>query len=757
MMKLNHQATIDMDSTSAIPKYISHIKERETKEGYVFQSNDEHCMDVAKLAEQFASEFGMGNWGYILGLLHDKGKEKKEFQEYIQDVNGIPGHKHWTQMGKAHSYVGAILAKQLFPSVYPMLSYPIMGHHSELDDYYNFQKKMSGVIPDEVTHCNITTSLSIPGSLRGLSAFDYGTVIRMLFSCLKDADNLCTEKFMRPEKYILRGNKMSIPEMLDKLERHLQTLNEKSVVSDVNTIRKRVQDICRLESNGKKGFYGLTVPTGGGKTLSSILWALLHAKRNHQKRIIIAIPYTSIIVQTASILKEIFGEENVLEHHCNFNVEDATDDEEEREKIALATENWDYPIIVTTNVRLFESMFSNKRSDCRKLHNIANSVIILDEVQALPIGFLQPIISTLKLYKQVFGVSVLFTTASQPILCGQHVSWGLSKLNGIDEKDWHEIIPADEKLHDKLRRVEIHADKEVSTYDDIANRMAEHSRVLCIVNSRKDAQEIFKKLPKEGLRIHLSRLMYPEHVSSKIEEIKKALKSDCPIIRVVSTQLVEAGVDIDFPVVFRQEAGLDSILQAAGRCNREGKIEIGNTYVFKLHEQSSKGSLGKAIAAYHQFKIEWKHYDWLSPVAMNRYFRNLYATATFDKNKIEKDCKNSPNAGCLTFDFETIHKKFKMIADDGIGVVVLNSDNKDLIQEVKTIGVIDYRTIKHLGKYTVNIRERDFEQLKKDHSIEEIVKMSGIYCTQKENQYDPDIGLLFKNLYLEETYIIDNN
>ena len=337
------------------------------------------------------------------------------------------------------------------------------------------------------------------------------------------------------------------------------------------------------------------------------------------------------------------------------------------------------------------------------------------------------------------------------------MSWGLSQLNGIDEKDWHEIIPTDEKLYDKLRRVEIHADKEVSTYDEIANRMAKHNRVLCIVNSRKDAQEIFKKLPKEGLRVHLSRLMYPEHVSSKIEEIKEALKSDCPIIRVVSTQLVEAGVDIDFPVVFRQEAGLDSILQAAGRCNREGRRKMGYTYVFKLPNQTRKGALAKAVGAYRKFLLESNHYDWLSPVAMNTYFRNLYATAIFDENNIEKNCKYSPNAGCLTCDFETIHKKFKMIADDGIGVVVLNSENKDLIQEVKTIGVIDYRTIKHLGKYTVNIRERDFEQLKKDHSIEEIVKMSGIYCTQKENQYDPDIGLLFKNLYLEETYIIDNN
>ena len=750
----NNQIRIDIKHNSSTPNYVSHIRKSDTGDEYVFQSNEEHCMDVAKLAEQFASEFGMGEWGYVLGVLHDKGKEKHQFQEYIRDVNGIPGHKHWTQKGKAHSYVGAILAKQLFPYVYPMLSYPIMGHHTELDDYGDFQKKMSRVIPNEVTPCDLNTQLSIPSSLRELSAFDYATVIRMLFSCLKDADNLCTEKFMNPDKHQLRGKHISIIEMLDKLERYLQKLQEKSVVSEVNRIRKRVQDICRQEAEGDKGFYGLTVPTGGGKTLSSILWALLHAKRNHQKRIIIAIPYTSIIVQTASILKEIFGEENVLEHHCNFNVEDATDDKEEREKIALATENWDYPIIVTTNVRLFESMFSNKRSDCRKLHNIANSVIILDEVQALPIGFLQPIISTLKLYRQTFGVSVLFTTASQPILCGQHVSWGLSKLNGIDEKDWHEIIPADEKLYDKLRRVEIHVDKDVSTYDDIASRMLEHNRVLCIVNSRKDAQEIFKRLPKEELTIHLSRLMYPEHVSSSIERIKDALRTDCPIIRVVSTQLVEAGVDIDFPVVFRQEAGLDSILQAAGRCNREGHREIGHTYVFKLPNQTRKGILAKAIGAYHQFQLDTNHYDWLSIEAMNTYFRYLYQSAKFDEKEIFKKCKYSRNEACLTCDFESIHHDFKMIADDGVGIVVLTHDNEALIQEIKESGIIDYQSIKNLSKFTVNIRKKDFDQLLKEHCIKEIVDMSGVYYTPNEKQYDPDIGLLYNNIYLEETFII---
>lgn len=731
---------------------ISHIKKNLIGEIEQIQSNEEHSNDVALLAKQFASEFGMGDWGYVLGLLHDKGKEKKEFQEYIQDVNGIPEHTHWTQTGKAHAYVGAIFAKQLFPNVYPMLSYPIMGHHTGLEDYCDFKRKINITISPEVSPCNLNTHLSMPDSLNGLSEFDYAAIVRMLFSCLKDADILCTERFMDPQRSQLRVNRISVQELLGKLEIHLQELTEKSVDTEVNRIRKHIQDLCRQEAEGEKGFYGLTVPTGGGKTLSSLLWALLHAMKNHQKRIIIAIPFTSIIVQTAKILKEIFGEGNVLEHHCNFNVEDIIDDNVEREKIALATENWDYPIVVTTNVRLFESMFSNKISDCRKLHNIVNSVIILDEVQTLPTEFLNPIINTLKLYKQFFGVSILFTTASQPILCGKHVSWGLSSFNGIDEKDWREIIPAEEKLYDKLRRVEIHVDDNCSTYDDIAKRMMEQKRVLCIVNSRKDAREIFSRLPEEGLVIHLSRLMYPEHISSSIELIKVALKTNYPIIRVVSTQLVEAGVDIDFPVVFRQEAGLDSILQAAGRCNREGQNKMGHTYVFKLPGQPTKGTLAKTISAYRLFKLDRNCYDWLSTEAMNTYFYFLYKSAHFDEKGIYNECKYSRIEKCLICNFKTIHGKFKMIADEGIGIVVLNHDNKELIEKIKKDGFIEYHTIKRLSKYTVNVRKKDFEQLQKDHSIEEIIDMSGVYCTMSEEQYDSHIGFVFNKLYLEEGY-----
>ena len=278
---------------------------------------------------------------------------------------------------------------------------------------------------------------------------------------------------------------------------------------------------------------------------------------------------TSIIAQTAAILKNIFGEDNVLEHHSDFNIEDIKDDNF-RQMTKLATENWDYPIIVTTNVQLFESMFDNRPSKCRKLHNICNSVIILDEVQTLPSEFLLPIVDSLKTYNKLFNTSILLTTASQPVLSGEIKGCNYTvRLEGIDKIT--EIIPLNFNLHKKLHRAEISVDNTISTYGDVANFMKQHTRVLCIVNTRNDAKKIFDLLPNEGITLHLSKMMCPAHIKQTITQLKDALKDNRKsIIRVVSTQLIEAGVDIDFPIVLRQEAGLDSVLQAAGRCNREG-------------------------------------------------------------------------------------------------------------------------------------------------------------------------------------------
>ena len=573
---------------------------------------------------------------------------------------------------------------------------------------------------------------------------DSNHLSRMLFSCLVDADYLDTELFMDEKSARKRINGITLQSLLPILETYIDNLQKRNSESEVNAVRRQVQERCVSMSDVEKGFYSLTVPTGGGKTLSSLSWALRHAVHNGMKRIIIAIPYTSIIVQTASVLKQIFGEEAVLEHHSNFNPQSLTG-KDMQHKAKLATENWDYPIVVTTNVQLFESMFSNKPSDCRKLHNIANSVIILDEVQTLPTDYLQPIVDALKSYQRMFGISVLFTTASQPVLSGLIEGCNpKAAFQGIDNIT--EIIPMEYALHDKLRRVCLKIDNAGSSYDEIAERLSRHNKVLCIVNTRNDAREIFERLPKEGLTIHLSRMMCPRHVSKAIQEIKQALTDNSEtVVRVVATQLIEAGVDIDFPVVYRQEAGLDSILQAAGRCNREGKLNMATTYVFSLSvEHNLYGSIIDANnARLNMVNVN----DWFAPETMTEYFRQLYCRKeTFDKKDI-KTLLYKHTEMC----FAEAAKEFRLIEEAGTTVYVNMDNSLELVERLKSDG-ITYSLMKQLSQYGVNIHERDFQTLWSYGAIEEVIE--GIYVVNDRAQYDENIGLRLDNHWMNEILTI---
>ena len=500
-----------------------------------------------------------------------------------------------------------------------------------------------------------------------------------------------------------------------------------------------------MTSSGEKGFYSLTVPTGGGKTLSSLLWAMKHAVAHGMNRIVIAIPYTSIIVQTAGLLKEIFGEENVLEHHSNFNPDDIKD-EEVRDKAKLATENWDYPVVVTTNVQLFESMFSNMPSDCRKLHNIVNSVLVLDEVQTLPTDFLQPVVDALKAYRTMFGVSVLFTTASQPVLSGLIKGANpKADFDGIERIT--EIIPKEFALHDKLRRVELDVDNTGKTYDEITTDVAMYNKVLCIVNTRKDAKELYDRLPNDGVKLHLSRMMCPEHISETIRMLKSLLKDESqPVVRVIATQLVEAGVDIDFPVVFRQEAGLDSVLQAAGRCNREGRHSVGTTHVFSLSAEK-RVPFGTMAAANNARLNLPADSDWFSPPVMEEYFHQLYSRKnTFD----DKDMKHylyNPNELC----FETASKEFRMIDDDSMNVIVNWGNSMELVEKLKESGYT-YLLMKQLAQFTVGIHRSDFDKLVSYGAVEEVLE--GVYVLTDREQYDSATGLSLDNHWAEEILMI---
>ena len=717
---------------------ISHVRLNSSGEVESIQSNEEHLSGVANLAERFANEFGMGSWGRVLGLLHDKGKERKAFQDYIKKNSGYDSTIQYPTE-HTHAFVGGIIAKSLYgKTATDLLCNQIVSHHTGLHDYYEMDGILNKEIPLGVNQCVEKIRLNKPPFALDLKDFNH--LSRVLFSCLVDADYLDTELFMDEESARKRINDIKLVSLLPLLETYIDNLQTCSAESEVNAIRRIVQERCVSTADMAKGFYSLTVPTGGGKTLSSLVWALRHAVHNGMKRIIIAIPYTSIIVQTASILKKIFGEESVLEQHSNFDPQ-SLKGKEMQHKAKLATENWDYPIVVTTNVQLFESMLSNKPSDCRKLHNIVNSVIILDEVQTLPTDYLQPIVDALKSYQRMFGISVLFTTASQPVLSGLIEGCKpRAAFQGIDNIT--EIIPKEYALHDRLRRVRLDIDNTGSTYDEIANRLSRHDKVLCIVNTCNDAREIFERLPKEGLTIHLSRMMCPRHVSKAIQEIKQALSDNSEtVIRVVATQLIEAGVDIDFPVVYRQEAGLDSILQAAGRCNREGKLDIATTYVFSLSvEHKLYGSIIDANnARLNMVNVN----DWFAPETMTEYFRQLYCRKeTFDKKDL-KTLLYKPTEIC----FAEAAKEFKLIEETGKTVYVNMDDSLELVERLKSDG-ITYSLMKKLSQYSVNIHERDFQKLLSYGAIEEVI--DGIYVVNDRAQYDENIGLRLDNHWMNE-------
>lgn len=732
---------------------ISHIYQDTTDNHWVIQSNKEHSEGVAKLASRFADSFGMAQWGEVLGLLHDKGKESNAFQQHIMKNSGyasdtkVVGDYH-------HAYVGAVMARNTYGKNSDNLFVnQILSHHTGLHDSDEIEKDMNKAIPNEVDTNFIKVNLNKP-PFKNLAGNDFHHLSRMLYSCLVDADYLDTEAFMDRESAKLRGSQNTLKDLLPRLEEHLTSLKNNADKSEVNVVRNQVQQQCLKMSDSPIGFYSLTVPTGGGKTLSSLLWAMCHAIKNGQKRIIIAIPYTSIIMQTAHILRDIFGKENVLEHHSNVDIESDKNKgskeeiyDETREKQKLATENWDYPIIVTTNVQLFESMFNNKPSVCRKLHNIVNSVIILDEVQTLPTDYLQPIVDSLKTYNKLFGVSVLFTTASQPILSGMIEGCNpKASFAGIEKVT--EIIPADFRLHDRLRRVRLEIDNEGRTYDEVVAMLRRHKRVLCIVNTRNDAKELYQRLPQEGITLHLSRMMCPDHVSSTIKQIKKALEDDRnEIIRVVSTQLVEAGVDIDFPVVYRQETGLDSVLQAAGRCNREGKQDICTTYVFSLSKEHGLPK-GFIQAANDARKNMIGVHDWFAPKTMTEYFKQLYHNPIISKNKFNR---NDIVSKLKELRFATVAKDFQLIEDARRTVYVCWKDSMELVQRFLQDGP-SYRLMKDLAKYSVCINKTDFKILQEMGIVSE--KKEGFWVVDYAQQYDEHIGLRTDNNWANKELIV---
>lgn len=730
--------------------YIAHVRSDNQ-----VQTNEEHLLGTSELAAKFASKFQCENWGATLGMLHDLGKYSSYFQEYIRISSGLIENAELT--GKVdHSSAGAILAKKVFGLMGIPLAYCIAGHHAGLLNWDNepgisgnlqsrLDKNSLDEIPPKILQefKNKVKPLSLP------FRFSEGNIhlwIRMLFSCLVDADYLDTERFMQPANFELRSRFYSLAELKLRFDSHMSNMGRLAKSSIINSKRSEILMKCSEAGLLNKGFFNLTVPTGGGKTLSSMAFALEHAIKHKKERIIIAIPYTSIITQTAQIFRNIFGDNNVIEHHSNLNEETITAQQK------LATENWDAPIIITTNVQLFESLYSNKSSHCRKLHHIANSVLILDEAQMLPFEFLKPILSSLNTLIEYFNVTLLCTTATQPVLSGT-IGSREAKFVGIN-KDPYNIVDNAEELYTDFKRVTVEMPKDINTsisFDYISQELKQYDQVLCVVNTRKESQLLYSMMPEETL--HLSRMMCSAHILDTINTIKDKLANIQPV-KVISTQLIEAGVDIDFPVVYRAFAGLDSIAQAAGRCNREGHLNkenlLGRVKVFHSEKGIPPGYMRKSADSLTELLLAGTEDDLLSPMCLRKYFENTFSRVNnFDKADIKEKLWKDEQS--LKFQYATAARDFKLIDDAGNkSIVVRYGEGANLIELLKIKGPESW-LLRKLQHYTVSVRETDFKELA---SYGQIVSYHGIWVQDSPNLYNSKAGIVIGNQWLNEIFIL---
>jgi len=700
-----------------------------------------HLEATATLAGEFAAAFGAAEWGALAGRWHDLGKYRPEFQRRLRG----------DRAAVEHAGAGAVLAADL--GLTP-LAFAIAGHHSGLANPQRSgggttslwdrlaanrsvwdsirplvpERIIPAVIPPMPGWAAATGDRSKPNPAT-LRAVEFWT--RMIFSALVDADRLATEAFSAPKRSVGRTRAGSIADLETKLDQHLAQFTGQSPVDEV---RHGVLSDCRSAAGLPPGFFTLTVPTGGGKTLSSMAFALKHARTHGQRRVIVAIPFTSIIEQNAAVLREALGADSVLEHHSSLDEAALREESSEREtRRRLAVENWDAPVVVTTNVQLFESLFSNRPSRCRKLHNVARSVILLDEAQTLPPGFLRPVLDGLRELVSRYGCTVVLTTATQPALARRALL-----PEGLE--DVREIVRDPLDLVDSLRRVRVSWPANVETsssFEDVRNRMVAEQQVLAIVHRRQDARHLAELLPAED-RFHLSALMCPAHRLSVLGRVRAALQEQRPC-RLVSTQLVEAGVDVDFPCVLRALAGVDSLLQSAGRCNREGKLrgpegalELGRFEIFVAPTEPPPGILARGLEttrtmlAAHADGLDLHH-----PTIVHEYFRRLFSSVSLDIHGIQgmREGLNFADTG----------DAFRLIEDLTRPVVVPWGDASARLARHHAVPTRE--TLRALQPFVVNVYPQHLQALQAVAAAEEVTDGLFALTTPFEHLYHSEFGL----------------
>ncbi|AKT41517.1 CRISPR-associated endonuclease Cas3'' [Chondromyces crocatus] len=668
----------------------------------------EHLEAVGALAAEFAARFGTADIARCAGQWHDLGKYAADFQGMIRAANGFEAHLEGTPGGRIdHSSAGAVHAVKVLGSVGQAIAFAIAGHHAGLPNAAALKERLQTKMP----RYEAAKSGGIDERLLSAALLDFPAWlkegrpsdrmrrlelwIRMVFSTLCDADFLDTEAFFRADRAALRGDAPAIEVLNGRLRDHLGGLQAGARSSEVNRVRAEVLAACVAAAGRKPGAFSLTVPTGGGKTLASMAFALEHAARHGLDRVVVAIPFTSIIEQTAKVLRDALGDEAVIEHHS------ALDPEEETPKGRVACENWDAPVVVTTTVQLFESLFAARPSACRKLHRLARSVIVLDEAQTMPVGMLAPILDGLRSLVGEYGASVVVSTATQPALGrAQGLSVGFEAVE--------EIVPASVRAFERLRRVEVRWPEEEAptSYAALAQAVASERDVMAIVHLRRDARVLCEALDAvlgHEETLHLSALMCPAHRSEVLAEIKTRKGRGEPV-RLVATQLVEAGVDLDFAVVYRALGGVDALAQAAGRCNREGLLEgRGELRVFHAPTAPPKGVPQAALAITRGLLREDPGLDLFAPATQQAYFQQLYGSRNLDAKEIQ--------AAREGLRFKDVAEGFQIIEDEWSAPVVVPYDGRAqaCLRELEALGPSRKR-LRVLQRYTVTVPRKARER-----------------------------------------------
>lgn len=701
-------------------KYLAHKSETGDRE----QSVREHLENTARLAAAFAAVFGAQQEGCRCGMLHDIGKYSVAFQRRL---NGAAEQVD-------HSTAGACEAWKLRD---PPAAFCVAGHHAGLPDFgargdmadkgtlrarltraEEHKLEDYSAFADEVT----IPDASVPKQFLH-SGFGASFFTRMLYSCLVDADYLDTESFMQNGQ-IDRGRFPALDACWAALAAKIAPWLA-APSGELGVLRSEILRRALDSGAQRRGLFTFTAPTGSGKTVSSMALALAHARAHGLRRIIYVIPYCSIIEQTQSVFESIFGSESIVAHYADVNY-GSGENGAERDKRYLAAENWDAPIILTTTVQFFESLFGNRPSRCRKLHNLADSVLIFDEAQMLPAPFLRPCVAAISELVKNYGCTAVLCTATQPAL--DRLFGEAANLAGNTPV---ELCPRREEMYELFRRVRYELAGRL-TDEALAGQLAQQDQVLCIVNRRDQAQEIFGRLPPEG-RYHLSTALCPDDRRRLLEEIRTRLAAG-QICRVVSTSLIEAGVDVSFPVVFRALAGLDSILQAGGRCNREGRPgQIDGTVRIFESDRPAPRMLMQNIAA-TRYVLD-RFADIASPAAVSAYFNELLylekGMEALDEHHILQLCADN-------LPFAEIAARFRIIENAQFTVYIPTPKSTPLLERYARFGP-SRALLRQLGAFAVGVYPNHFAALLATGALRRIAEDAAVLTEEK--LYDPMMGL----------------